>query len=54
MFFKEVKAVLNKEGATQAEIEEAYYDIKSCMVTMDNSKGIDATDDSKDLPKEEV
>ena len=51
---KEVKAVLNKEGATQAEIEEAYYNLKGMMVTMDNSKGIDPTDDSKDLPKENM
>ena len=49
---KEVKAVLNKEGATQAEIEEAYYKLKGAMVTMDNSAGIDPTDDSKDLPVE--
>ena len=51
---KEVKAVLNKEGATQAEIEKAYYQLKGTMVTMDNSKGIDPTDDSKDLPKEQM
>ena len=51
---KEVKAVLDKEGATQAEIEEAYYNLKGMMVTMDNSKGIDPTDDSKDLPKENM
>ena len=51
---KEVKAVLDKEGATQAEIEEAYYKLKAEMVTMDNSAGIDPTDDSKDLPKEKM
>ena len=51
---KEVKAVLDKEGATQAEIEEAYYKLKGAMVTMDNSAGIDPTDDSKDLPKENM
>ena len=49
---KEVKAVLNKEGATQAEIEKAYYQLKGTMVTMDNSKGIDASDDSNDLSLE--
>ena len=49
---KEAKAVLAKEGATQEEIEKAYYELKGTMVTMDNSKGIDATDDSKDLPTE--
>ena len=49
-----MKAVLNKEGATQAEIEKAYYQLKGTMVTMDNSKGIDPTDDSKDLPKEQM
>ena len=51
---KEVKAVLDKEGATQAEIGEAYYKLKAEMVTMDNSAGIDPTDDSKDLPKEKM
>ena len=51
---KEVKAVLDKEGASQDEIEKAYYELKAAMVTMDNSAGIDATDDSKDLPKEQM
>ncbi len=51
---KEVKAVLDKEGVTEAEIEEAYYKLKGAMVTMDNSAGIDPTDDSKDLPKENM
>ena len=51
---KEAKAVLDKEGASQDEIEKAYYELKAAMVTMDNSAGIDATDDSKDLPKEQM
>ncbi|MDE8707478.1 hypothetical protein PZH31_18370, partial [[Ruminococcus] torques] len=51
---KEEKAVLDKEGASQDEIEKAYYELKAAMVTMDNSAGIDATDVSKDLPKEQM
>ena len=53
-YLKKQKTVLDKEGASQDEIEKAYYELKAAMVTMDNSAGIDATDDSKDLPKEQM
>lgn len=51
-FQKEIakaQVALDKDNSTQEDIEKAYYALKGAMVTMDNSKGLDATDDSRDI-----
>lgn len=54
-FQKEIakaQVALDKDNSTQEDIEKAYYALKGAMVTMDNSKGLDATDDSRDISTE--
>lgn len=54
-FQKEIakaQVALDKDKSTQEDIEKAYYALKGAMVTMDNSKGLDATDDSRDISTE--
>ena len=46
------QVALDKDNSTQEDIEKAYYALKGAMVTMDNSKGLDATDDSRDISTE--
>ena len=54
-FQKEIakaQVALDKDNSTQEDIEKAYYALKGAMVTMDNSKGLDATDDPRDISTE--
>lgn len=54
-FQKEIakaQVALDRDNSTQEDIEKAYYALKGAMVTMDNSKGLDATDDSRDISTE--
>ncbi len=54
-FQKEIakaRVALDKDNSTPEDIEKAYYALKGAMVTMDNSKGLDATDDSRDISTE--
>ena len=46
------RVALDKDNSTPEDIEKAYYALKAAMVTMDNSKGLDATDDSRDISTE--
>ena len=46
------RVALDKDNSTPEDIEKAYYALKAAMVTMDNSKGLDATDASRDISTE--
>lgn len=48
------QVAISKDKEDAQDIENAYHALKGMMITLDRSQGMDATDDSRDIPTENM
>lgn len=48
------QVAVSKDKEDAQDIEKAYHDLKGILVTLDHASGMDASDDSRDIPTENV
>lgn len=48
------QVAVSKDKEDAQDIEKAYHDLKGMLVTLDHASGMDASDDSRDIPIENI